>query len=237
MTPSIPEAPLCELFSAPAPVPYADALAWQAGRVARRQAGTVPDALLLLEHPPTVTLGRRETGENLLSTPEQFAAQGIDLVSVDRGGEATYHAPGQLVGYPVLDLRFHGQDLHRYLRDLEQVLGDTLGVFGVVGSREPGLTGVWAGGRKVAAIGIKASRWVCMHGFALNIDVDLGPMRRDIIPCGLVGRDVVSLAELLPAQHLTRADVEPVLISAFANVFGVRIEYSAWRETPGLPGV
>ncbi len=138
---------------------------------------------------------------------------------VDRGGEITYHAPGQLVGYPILDLREHGQDLHRYLRDIEEVIIRALGILGVSAGREPGLTGVWTNNSKIAAIGIKVSRWVTMHGFALNIDPDLAPMRRDFVPCGIRDRGVTSLAECLPHSYLARADIEPLVLQAFLDVF------------------
>lgn len=181
----------------------------------------MPDTLLLLEHPPTITLGRGTDGADLLSDAPTLAARGIALVRTDRGGEITYHAPGQLVGYPILDLRAHGQDLHRYLRDLEEALIRALAPFGLNGERVPGLTGVWVGGAKIAAIGIKVSRWVSTHGFALNVSPDLTPMRRDFVPCGIKDRGVTSLAELVPEKGLTRADVEPGVVAAFADIFGV----------------
>ncbi len=140
---------------------------------------------------------------------------------VDRGGEITYHGPGQLVGYPILDLRQHGQDLHQYLRDLEEVMIQTLAVYGLSGERVAGRTGVWVEERKIAAIGIKVSRWVSLHGFALNITTDLTPFRRDIVPCGIHDRDVTSLAELLPGGCPNRVEVEAATVAAFADVFGI----------------
>lgn len=213
--------PVCEIFSLPGLTSYADARQWQEARARARQTGDISDTLLLLEHPPTITLGRSARESDLLSARSDLAARGIAVVATDRGGEMTFHAPGQLVGYPILDLRAHGQDLHRYLRDLEEVLIRTLAVYGLTAQREAGRTGVWVGGRKVAAIGIQVSRWVTRHGFALNICPDLNPFRRDFIPCGLRSRDVTSLAELLPQTTLTRADVEPIVVSAFTAVFGV----------------
>ena len=138
----------CRIISIPGLVPYAEALAWQYEMVRRRQAGDVPDTLLLLEHPPTITLGRRTQREDLLTPPERLRAQGIDVVEVDRGGEITYHAPGQLVGYPILDLREHGQDLHRYLRDLEETLIQALAELRGFGGADAGADGGVGGGRQ-----------------------------------------------------------------------------------------
>ena len=146
---------------------------------------------------------------------------------VDRGGEITAHGPGQAVGYPILDLRGHGQDLHRYLRDLEQVMMDTMGDYGLVGERVPGLTGVWVGGRKIAAIGIKVSRWVSTHGWALNVSNDLSAFRQDIVPCGIKDRDVTSLAECLGADCPPLAEVQARLAGHFARVFLVTPVYRA----------
>ena len=181
----------------------------------------MPDTLLLLEHPPTITLGRGSHEADLLTDEASLRARGIGVERVDRGGEVSYHGPGQLVGYPILDLRGHGQDLHRYLRDLEEVLIRTLGVWGLEGKRVPGRTGVWVQDRKIAAIGIKVSRWVSMHGWALNITTDLTPFREDFVPCGIRDRDVISLAELLGDRCPVRAEVESTAVSAFAEVFDV----------------
>lgn len=224
MSRSIPEQPicgkqLCHTLSLPGLTPYAEALALQMRLLAARQQNVIPDTLVLLEHPPTITLGRGSHEADLLTSEYQLRQQGFTIERVDRGGEITYHAPGQLVGYPILDLREHGQDLHRYLRDLEETLIRTLGVLGVEAGREPGLTGVWTGGSKIAALGIKVSRWVTMHGFALNISPDLSPMRRDFVPCGISDRGVTSLAECLPSTLWTRAKVEPHVLHAFLDVF------------------
>ena len=192
--------------------------------------GEIPDTLLLLEHPPTITLGRRTQREDLLTPPERLRAEGIAVVEADRGGEITYHAPGQLVGYPILDLKEHGQDLHRYLRDLEETLIGALAAFGIAGERMPGLTGVWVGDDKIAAMGIKVSRWVSMHGFALNVTADLSPMRRDFVPCGVRDKGVTSLAELRPERAWTRAEVEEAVVASFADVFRV----TPMREQRGI---
>ena len=211
----------CQLITFPKPVPYAEALALQYALAEQCGQGDIPDTLLLLEHPPTITLGRR-TDKGDLKTPEAaLQKRGFEVERVDRGGEITYHAPGQLVGYPILDLRRHGQDLHKYLRDLEEVLIQTLTVYGLAGERVPGRTGVWVQDRKIAAIGIKVSRWVSLHGFALNICNDLAPFREDFVPCGISDKDVTSLAEQLGAEGPGRAEVEAVVVDNFARIFGV----------------
>jgi len=227
MIPIIPDLPVCQVISYAAPVPYRDALARQYALAERRRLGAIPDTLLLLEHLPVITLGRGSRESDLLTDEAALRARGITVERVDRGGEVSYHAPGQLVGYPILNLREHGQDLHRYLRDLEEVIIRTLAVYGLPGGRVPGRTGVWVGDRKVAAIGIKVSRWVSLHGWALNITTDLAPFRRDIVPCGISDRDVTSLAELLPGDVPERADVERALLAAFAEVFQVTLDFSA----------
>ncbi len=217
MTPT----PICHVVSYPTLVPYPIALAEQYDLARRCQAGEIPDTLLLLEHPPTITLGRG-TVESDLETPEaELSARGISVERVDRGGEITYHGPGQIVGYPILDLRRHGQDLHKYLRDLEEVLIRTLAAYGLTGGRVAGRTGVWVGDDKIAAIGIKVSRWVSLHGWALNVTTELTPYRQDFVPCGIRDKGVTSLAELLDADCPTRTDVEAVCVAAFAEVFGV----------------
>ena len=219
--------PFCRVISTSKPLPYTDALAQQYALVRDRQAGEILDTLLLLEHPPTITLGRGSVEADLRVSEAELKQRGVTVESVDRGGEITYHAPGQLVGYPILDLRQHGQDLHRYLRDLEEVLILTLAHFGLKGERIAGLTGVWVDGRKIAAIGIKVSRWVSMHGFALNIDADLTPFRRDFVPCGIADRDVTSLAEQLEKSCPPRTEVEAALLESFAQVFGMSLTFAA----------
>ena len=221
MTLIIPGLPLCQVISYADPVPYRDALARQYALAERRQRGEVPDTLLLLEHPPVITLGRGSSESDLLTDEGALGARGITVERVDRGGEVSYHAPGQLVGYPILDLRAHGQDLHRYLRDLEEVLIRTLAAYGLPGERVPGRTGVWVRDRKIAAIGIKVSRWVSTHGWALNITTDLSPFRLDFVPCGIRDRDVTSVFEMLGERCPTRAEVEAVTVRAFADVFTV----------------
>jgi lipoate-protein ligase B len=208
-------------------VAYEQALHWQRALFAARRAGEIPDTLLLLEHPPVVTFGRSAPGEaDLISTRENLIARGIEVVEADRGGRITYHGPGQLVGYPIFDLsqREEERDLHRYLRNLEEALIDALAVFGIEGGRAAGQTGVWVGGRKIAAIGIKAARWVTMHGFALNMKCDLGVFREDIVPCGIRDKDVTSMSECDVSP--SRAEVEAAVVNALCRVMRRVGEYA-----------
>jgi lipoyl(octanoyl) transferase len=218
------------------PLSYGDVEVLQHRAQTARIGGEIGDTVYLLEHLPVVTIGRSgKCDSNLLTSAQDLKSRGIEVVAVDRGGDITYHSPGQLVGYPILDLNNYGRDLHRYLRMLEQALIDVLAGYGLDSCAIPGLTGVWVDGKKIAAIGIKVTRWVTMHGFALNIDVDLSPMRRDIIPCGIPDRDVTSLAELGIAT--TRREVEAKFVRAFCGRFGaqgVLEESSLSRALAGL---
>ncbi len=202
------------------PVPYAEALEWQYSLQKQRRAAVALDTLLLLEHAPVITLGRGSVPErDLLCSAEERGVSGIEIYESDRGGEITYHAPGQIVGYPILELDEESgeRDLHGYLRRLEQVIIDTIAELGLEGYRKPGLTGVWVNENKIAAIGIKVSRWVTMHGFALNVDLDLTPMRTLIVPCGISTLGVTSLKE--QGIAVGRHEVEPVLLRKFESVF------------------
>lgn len=178
---------------------------------------TLPDVLLLLEHPPVYTLGQGASPEFLKFDPTENL---WELHRVERGGEVTYHCPGQLVGYPILNLRHYQQDLHWYLRQLEEVLIQLLGVYGLKGDRVAGMTGVWLEGRKVAAIGIKVSRWITMHGFALNVCPDLTGFKR-IVPCGIADKPVGSLAQFLPGISVEQ--VRQSVAAKFAEVFDVEL--------------
>lgn len=183
----------------------------------RRVAGAVPDTLLLTEHDHVYTLGRNARAEHLLATEDHLRMRGIDVVSVDRGGDITYHGPGQLVAYPIMDLEQHGRDVGRYLRGLEDVIIRVLGRVGVRGSRVAGYTGVWVAGEKICAIGIRASRWVSMHGLAFNVDTDLS-FFRGIIPCGIFERGVTSLQEVT-GERFAMAEIEELFIEEFRSVF------------------
>ncbi len=206
----------------PGRVEYGRALDLQAELVRRRAAGAIPDQLLLLEHPHVVTLGSGARRDHVLASDAQLRERGIDLFHVGRGGDVTYHGPGQLVGYPILRLPPGRRDLHRFLRDLEEVLVRALAAFGVEAGRAEGLTGVWAGGRKIAAIGIRVSSgWVTSHGFALNVDPDLDYFA-NIVPCGIHDREVTSLARRV-GRSVPMAEVEDAVVAAFAEVFAVSV--------------
>lgn len=207
----------CQLYQ-PGLIPYAQAWAWQQEWVAqRRQSPDLEDGLILLEHPPVYTLGQGGSPDFLKFDPAQT---GWEVFRVERGGEVTYHCPGQLVGYPILNLRRYRQDLHWYLRQLEEVLIQVLVAYGLTGSRIPGLTGVWVEGRKVAAIGIKVSRWITMHGFALNVCPDLSGFAA-IVPCGIADKPVGSLQQFIPG--ITVEQVRPLVAATFAQVFEVEL--------------
>ena len=199
--------------------PYQESWEYQKKLVAARIINPdLPDCLILLEHPAVYTLG---TGANLDFV--KFESQNSDrqLYRVERGGEVTYHCPGQLVGYPILNLRYYQPDLHWYLRQLEQVIILVLSKYQLNGYRLPGFTGVWLEGKKVAAIGIKVRRWITMHGFALNVCPDLTGFQ-DIVPCGIIDKPVGSLAEFLPQITVDRVRQDVVL--AFAEVFKVKFD-------------
>ena len=200
-------------------VGYADALTLQQRLVEQRKAGLISDQLLLLEHPPVITLGVKVKNDhaNVLASPAVLQSSGIELYETGRGGDVTYHGPGQLVGYPILDLRPDRCDVHRYVRDLEQVMIAAAADFGVSAGRITGLTGAWAGNQKLAAIGVRISRWITSHGFALNVSTDLAHFGL-IIPCGISDRGVTSLSRLLEKDVRIR-DVEDTVIRAFAAVF------------------
>ncbi len=199
---------------------YADAFALQQQFVERRKRGEIPDQLLIVEHPHVVTMGRTSHDENLLCSPEVLDRAGIELHRTDRGGDVTYHGPGQIVGYPILDLREWKRDVVAYVRALEQVLIDALAEFGIAAGRETGCTGVWTGQGKIAAIGVHISRWVTSHGFALNADTDLSYFRY-IVPCGLT-RPVTSMQAL--GCQANRDPVVAAVARSFARVFDRELE-------------
>ena len=201
-------------------VPYETALALQAELVAARKAGTVTDTLLLLQHPPVITLGVkvRQSREHVLASDDALRDQGIALFEAGRGGDVTYHGPGQLVGYPILDLKPDRMDAHRYVRDLEAVLIGVCQDLGVEASRKPGLSGVWVADQKVAAIGVRLSRWVTCHGFALNVTTNLQHFGL-IVPCGITDLGVTSLEAILGVAP-PMAEVESRVVSHLCRVFG-----------------
>jgi lipoyl(octanoyl) transferase len=206
--------------------PYAEALEIQRALRRRRIEGTLAeDVLLLVEHPPVITLGRGTRASSLPLAPAALERRGVEVFEVERGGDVTLHAPGQLVGYPILDLRQHRQDLHWYLRSLEDVLIQALGGFGIEADRNPGRTGVWTAGRKIASIGIHVKQWVTLHGFALNVltDLDLFDL---IVPCGIPQVVMTSVAaELLrEGDAVLMPSVTVRVVGAFGEVFGMSVE-------------
>ena len=201
--------------------PYGEVLELQRRLCRARQAGDVTeDLLLLVEHEPVVTLGRGTRATSLPLSPEAIRARGVAVFEVERGGDVTFHGPGQLVGYPILDLTHHTQDLHWYLRAVEEALIDALGALGVAADRNPGLTGVWTGGRKIASIGIHVKQWVTFHGFALNVATDLDFFDL-IVPCGIAGVTMTSVARELGAAAPPRlmGATRDAVTAAFARVF------------------
>ncbi|MCE9636812.1 MAG: lipoyl(octanoyl) transferase LipB [Planctomycetes bacterium] len=180
----------------PGIVGYAEALQTQRDTAAGVRAGTVPETLFLLQHRPVVTMGRRATGDHVLLSREALLERGVDLVETDRGGDVTFHGPGQIVGYPILDLRRRGLGPHTYLRFLEAVLIDVLATYGIRGFRDPAYTGVWTEQGKIAAMGIRVSGGVSLHGFALNVNTDLRYFGL-IVPCGIQGRSVAGMDRIL----------------------------------------
>ena len=203
-------------------VDYRRALELQREAVARRKQGAVCDQLLLLEHPHVITLGRNGHMENLLADEQILDRAGISLYPTDRGGDITYHGPGQLVGYPILDLREWKRDVGAYVRGLEQVLIDTLSDYGIEAGRIPGLTGVWVEGRKIAAIGVHISRWVTSHGFALNVNTDLSYFQY-IVPCGLPDSEVTSVTQEVRTSIEMR-DAVQFTCRAFQAIFAVPVK-------------
>ena len=201
-------------------LPYVQSLDLQRALVVDRQTGRVPDLLLLVQHAHVVTLGSRARHSlvNLRVSKRELHELGVELCEAPRGGDITYHGPGQLVGYPILDLRPDRCDVHRYVRDLEEVLIRTVHAFGVKASRVAGFPGVWVGATKLAAIGVRLSRWVTSHGFALNVDTDLKYFNL-IRPCGIEGRGVSSLAEVT-GRRVSMESVETVLVREFEQIFG-----------------
>jgi lipoyl(octanoyl) transferase len=198
---------------------YQEALDLQAGLVDERRRGEVGDLLLLLEHPPVITLGvkTRNTRTNIVASDAQLAAAGVAVFQSGRGGDVTYHGPGQLVGYPIFDLNPHRRDVHQYVRDVEEALILAAASFGVSAVRVPGLTGIWVGNDKLAAIGVRISRWITSHGFAFNVSTDLSHFDL-IVPCGIQGRGVTSLEQLL-GRPVPMAEVEAAVEAGFLSVF------------------
>lgn len=211
-------------------IPYARGLELQERLVAERQAGRVPDQLLLLEHDPVFTLGRNARAENVLFPAQALREKGFEVYETGRGGDVTYHGPGQVVGYPILELPPERRDVHRYVRDLEEVMIRTCADYGLPATRVLGLTGAWIGDDKVGAIGVRIARWVTSHGFALNVSTDLSAFDL-IVPCGIRGRGVTSLERQL-GQAVPLVPVMDRLTAHFAAVFERTVEPSGPEGGP-----
>jgi lipoyl(octanoyl) transferase len=198
-------------------VPYARGLELQQELVAQRQAGRIPDQLLLLEHDPVFTLGRNARAANVLLPAGTLRERGFEVFETGRGGDVTYHGPGQVVGYPILELPPDRRDVHRYVRDLEEVMLRTCADYGLQASRVEGLTGAWLGDEKIGAIGVRIARWVTSHGFAFNVGTDLQAFEL-IVPCGIRGRGVTSLERRL-GRTLPLEEVMDRIAANFAALF------------------
>jgi lipoyl(octanoyl) transferase len=196
---------------------YVDAWTLQQRILALRQSASLEDILLFTEHEHVYTFGKGGDDNHLLASEEELKIGGVDVFHIDRGGDVTYHGPGQIVGYPILDLNNYFLDVHRYLRSIEEVIIRALAKFGIGAGREQDMTGVWVQGEKIAAIGVKVSRWVTMHGFALNVNSDLTKFNR-IIPCGIFHKGVTSMQRVLN-QEVPFHSVQKALVQSFADVF------------------
>ena len=198
---------------------YSEALALQRALVEERRADRVPDLLILLQHPAVITLGVKGDGgrSNVVATPDRLSGLGIAVEETGRGGDVTYHGPGQIVGYPILDLRPDRQDVHRYVRDLEEVMIRTCADYGLEAGRVAGLTGTWIGAEKIGAIGVRISRWITSHGFAFNVSTRLDHFQL-IVPCGITDRGVTSL-EKATGRTISIEEVEGRMVQHFAAVF------------------
>ena len=212
-------------------VPYREAWDLQRSLAGAVSQGAIPDTVILLQHPPVVTLGRR-TGDGELHVPEGAE---VDVVETDRGGKSTFHGPGQLVCYPILDLNRHGRDVKKYVRDLEEALIRTLAAFSLIGTRIDGLTGVWLHPppRKIASIGVHVSRWVTTHGYALNVDLDPAPFTEWITACGLEDAAFTTIAREL-GRPTSVDDVRPHAAAAIGEVFGLELEEIPADDGHGL---
>ena len=208
----------------PGQVEYQEAYELQKELLEERVKGQIADTLLLLEHPPTITVGKAGKLENVLVSPAELAGAGVSLILTDRGGDVTYHGPGQIVGYPILDLRERNRDAHQYVHNLEEVLIRTLSDYGIESERDPGHAGVWVNDEEVAALGLSIHRWITMHGFALNVNTDLNHFSL-INPCGFTSKTANSMACLL-GYELPIGEVTERLLSHFAEVFEVELKFA-----------
>lgn len=213
-------------------LPYDDALALQRSLVEDRRAGRVPDLLLLLEHPPVITLGVKGDGgrSNIVASDQRLRDLGVEVSEAGRGGDVTYHGPGQLVGYPILDLRPDRCDVHRYVRDIEEVMIRTCADYGLRAARHKGLTGTWIGQEKIGAIGVRIGRWITSHGFAFNVNTNLDHFSL-IVPCGILNAGVTSLRKAL-GREMPLREVEQRIVRHFCAVFDREVGAAAGGGTP-----
>ena len=213
-------------------VDYAGAFHLQEQLQTQRLGGDIPDILLLLEHPPTLTLAKGDDAKNILVDETVLKQRHISVFPTDRGGSITFHGPGQIVGYPILDLNDKGKDIHQYIRNLEQVIIETLNVYSLESRRDSEHVGVWIGNEKIAAIGVRVKKWVTKHGFALNVNSDLSCF--DLInPCGIVDKGVTSLTKMLK-REMDMDEVTDRLIEKFSSVFNVSVEMMGQNENIAL---
>jgi lipoate-protein ligase B len=207
-------------------IDYGEAYHRQRELIRQRLDGEIEDILLLLEHPPTITIGKSGKLENVLVSQEQLAKEGVSLFFTDRGGDVTYHGSDQLVAYPIIDLRNRGRDIHRYVNELEEVIIRTLADFSIAAQRDGGHAGVWVKDAEIAAIGLSIKRWITMHGIALNVNSNLEHFGL-INPCGFTNRTAISMARLL-GRELAIEEVSQRLVAHFSDVFGMAIEFGGW---------
>ncbi len=210
---------------------YADAWRLQQKLWELRRNKVVGDVLLFTEHDHVYTMGKGGDSDHLLASADELRQTGTDFYQIDRGGDVTYHGPGQIVGYPIIDLSNYSPDLHKYLRDLEEVIITSLRTFNIEGTREKEFTGVWVKGEKIAAIGVKISRWITMYGFALNVNTDLSKFAR-IIPCGIFHKGVASMASVL-GHPVDMGAVRSALGEAFGSVFGCKMQTMSAKQLLG----
>jgi lipoate-protein ligase B len=208
-------------------IDYGEAYHRQRKLLKQRLDGEIEDTLLLLEHPPTITIGKSGRMENVLVSKEQLAKEGISLFFTDRGGDVTYHGPGQLVAYPIIDLRNRGRDIHRYVKELEEAVIRTLADFSIAAHRDGSHAGVWVKEAEIAAIGLSVKRWITMHGIALNVNSNLGHFCL-INPCGFSDRSATSMARLL-GREIAMEEVSQRLVTHFSEVFGIPVEFRSQR--------
>lgn len=211
-------------------VPYGEALALQRALVDERKAGRIPDTLLLLEHPHVLTVGVKKDGHrHILAAPDRLSALGVEVFDTGRGGDVTYHGPGQLVGYPILNLDPDRRDVHQYVRDLEDVMIRVSADYGLEAGRIKGLSGTWIGAEKIGAIGVRISRWITSHGFAFNVTTDLDFFRL-IVPCGIADRGVTSLEARL-GRRVSMDEVALRVAARFQDVFGRAVARPSHRQS------